>query len=120
VTNSRLVYSTEFGQVCPECQKIVSECISKKKKPKPRLETKQDGIIRIRREVKGRKGKKVTVIYGFQFGQSDLKAIAKKLKQQCGTEGPVKDDMIIMQGDQRETLMKLLKAHGKEVKLPGG
>ena len=120
MTDSRLVYSTEFGQVCPECQKPVSKCICKKKKPKPLPETKQDGVIRIRREVKGRKGKTVTAIYGFQFDQSNLKALAKQLKQQCGTGGSVKDDMIIIQGDHRETLMKLLKAQGHNVKLSGG
>ena len=120
MTNSRLVYSTEFGQICPECQKPVSECLCKKKKPKTRLETKQDGIIRIRREVKGRKGKTVSVIYGFQFDQVDLKTLAKQLKQQCGTGGSVKDDMIIIQGDHREKLMKLLKSQGHKVKLSGG
>jgi translation initiation factor 1 len=120
VTDSRLVYSTEVGQICPKCQKPVSKCTCKKKKSKASLQTKQDGIIRIRREVKGRKGKTVTVIYGFQFDQSNLKALAKQLKQQCGTGGSVKDDMIIIQGDHRETLMKLLKAQGHNVKLSGG
>ena len=120
MTDSRLVYSTESGQICPECQKPISECICKKKKPKTRLKTEQDGIIRIRREVKGRKGKTVTVIYGFQFDQVDLKSLAKQLKQQCGTGGSVKDDMIIIQGDHREKLMKLLKAQGHKVKLSGG
>ena len=120
MTDSRLVYSTEFGQVCSECQKPVSKCDCKKKKLEPRPEAKQDGVIRIRREVKGRKGKTVTAIYGFQFDQSNLKALAKQLKQQCGTGGSVKDDMIIIQGDHRETLMKLLKAQGHNVKLSGG
>ena len=120
MTNSKLVYSTEFGQVCPECQKPISECICKKKKPKSRPETKQDGVIRIRREVKGRKGKTVTVIYGFSFDQGDIKTLTKQLKQQCGTGGSVKDDMIIIQGDHREKLMKLLKAQGHNVKLSGG
>ena len=120
MTNSRLVYTTEFGQICPQCQKPVSGCLCKKKKPKHSLKIKQDGIIRIRREVKGRKGKTVTVIYGFQFDQVDLKSLAKQLKQQCGTGGSVKDDMIIIQGDHREKLMKLLKAQGHKVKLSGG
>ena len=120
MADSRLVYSTEFGQICAECQKPVSKCICKKKKPKTSLKTKQDGVIRIRQEVKGRKGKTVTVIYGFQFDQSDLKTLAKQLKQQCGTGASVKDDMIIIQGDHREKLMKLLKAQSHKVKLSGG
>ena len=68
----------------------------------------------------GRKGKTVSVIYGFQLNQVDLKTLPKQLKQQCGTGGSVKDDMIIIQGDHRETLMKLLKAQGHTVKLSGG
>ncbi len=120
MTNSRLVYTTEFGQVCPKCQKPVSKCACKKKKPKVQLENEQNGIIRIRREVKGRKGKTVTVIYGFTFDQGDLKTLAKQLKQQCGTGGSVKDDMIIIQGDHREKLMKLLNDQGHKVKLSGG
>ena len=120
MTNSRLVYSTEFGQICPECQKPVSECICKKIKPEAKLETKQDGVIRIRREVKGRKGKTVTVIYGFQFDQSNLKTLAKQLKQLCGTGGSVKDDIIIIQADHRDNLTKLLKTQGHKIKLSGG
>jgi len=120
MTNSRLVYSTESGQICAECQKPVSGCICKKKKLKIPLRTKQDRIIRIRREVKGRKGKTVSVIYGFQFDQVDLRTLAKQLKQQCGTGGSVKDNMIIIQGDHRKKLMELLKAQGHKVKLSGG
>jgi translation initiation factor 1 len=120
MTNSRLVYSTESGQICPNCPKPISECLCKKKKPKAGLKTKQDGIIQIRREVKGRKGKTVTVIYGLQFDQSNLKALAKQLKQQCGTGRSVKDDMIIIQGDHIEKLMQLLKAQGYMAKLSGG
>jgi translation initiation factor 1 len=70
--------------------------------------------------VKGRRGKTVTVIHGFQPGQTDLKALAKQLKQQCGTGGSVKDGMLIIQGDHREKLLKLLEEQGYEVKLAGG
>ncbi len=80
----------------------------------------QDGIIRIRREVKGRKGKTVTMIYNFQPNQTDLKALGKQLKQQCGTGGSVKDGVIILQGDHKEKLLKLLVAQGYEVKIAGG
>ena len=84
------------------------------------MKAKPDGIIRIRREVKGRKGKTVSVIYGFQLDQVDLKTLAKQLKQQCGTGGSVKDEMIIIHGDHREKLMELLKAQGHNAKLSGG
>ena len=120
MTDSRLVYSTESGQICPRCQKPIPQCNCKKKKPKPPPKTEQDGIIRIRREVKGRKGKTASVIYGFQCDRADLQSLASRLKQQCGTGGSVKDDMIIVQGDHREKLMTLLKALGYRVKLSGG
>ena len=62
--NSRLVYSTESGRACPECGKPVSVCGCRKKKtkagPKPPAGP-DDGIVRIRRETKGRGGKTVTV-----------------------------------------------------------
>jgi translation initiation factor 1 len=120
MTNSRLVYSTESGRICSKCQKPQSECICKKELSKAQPKDRQDGIIRIRREVKGRKGKTVTVISGFQPGQADLKALAKQLKQMCGAGGSVKDGVIIIQGDHREKLLKLLKEQGYEVKLAGG
>ena len=118
--NSRLVYSTESGRICPECQRPAPECTCQKKPSKAQPKDRQDGIIRIRREVKGRKGKTVTVIFGFQPNQTDLKALAKQLKQLCGTGGSVKDGVINIQGDHRVTALKLLKQHGYEVKLAGG
>jgi translation initiation factor 1 len=120
MNNSRLVYSTESGQICPECQKPSSECICKKGKSKTLPKVSKDGIIRIRREVKGRKGKTATVIVGLQLDQDNLKTLARQLKQRCGTGGSVKDDMIIIQGDHREKLMELLKDKGFKVKLAGG
>ena len=64
---SRLVYSTEVGRIKPPSQS------------KPTIIT--DGIIRISRETKGRKGKGVTLISGFDLEPSDIKALAKKLKK---------------------------------------
>jgi len=63
--NSKLVYSTETGRVCPACQKPVLNCSCKKKKSKTPESVKHDGVIRVQREVKGRKGKTVTTVSGF-------------------------------------------------------
>ena len=118
MSSSRLVYSTETGRVCPTCGKPAAKCICKKKKspqPKP-----GDGIIRIRREVKGRKGKTATLIYGFEADAGDVKQIAKRLKQLCGTGGSVKNGEIIIQGDHRETIKSELMQQGFQVKLSGG
>ena len=68
--NVRLVYSTESGQICPPCGKPISDCICKKKKIKSEVGNKDDWVIRIQREVKGRKGKTVTTISGFRFNEN--------------------------------------------------
>ena len=118
--NSRLVYSTESGKICPTCQQPVSKCICKKKKSKSKANIKLDGIIRVQREVKGRKGKRVTTISGFQLDDDELKDLATQLKRRCATGGSVKDGVIIIQGDHRETLIAELKNRGFKAKIAGG
>jgi len=118
--NSRLVYSTETGQICTACQKPVLKCSCKKKKSKPPANVKTDGIIRVQREVKGRKGKTVTTVSGFQIAADELKNLAAQLKRRCGTGGSVKDGIIIIQGDHREALLSELKKQGYTAKLSGG
>lgn len=124
MNDSRLVYSTDTGRICPKCGKPSAKCTCKKKKPaktiKPQSGYPDDGIIRIRREVKGRKGKTATVISGISLNDSDLKLFAKKLKMQCGSGGSVKDGVIIIQGDHRETLLIEIKKQGYNAKLAGG
>jgi translation initiation factor 1 len=118
--NSRLVYSTESGKICPSCQKPVSECTCKKKKSRSQTNIKIDGIIRIQREVKGRKGKTVTTVSGFQINADELKNLATQLKRRCGAGGSVKDGVIIIQGDHRDTLITELKKRGFKAKIAGG
>lgn len=79
-----------------------------------------DGIIRIQRETKGRKGKTVTVIYGFRLDDAGVKKIASELKNRCGIGGSVSDSMIVIQGDQRNTVKDGLVKQGYQVKLAGG
>ena len=118
--NSRLVYSTEKGRVCPECGKANVKCACKKKSAASRLLDPGDGVIRIRRETKGRKGKGVTTLSGFQLDDGELKELAAKLKRICGTGGSVKDGIILIQGDQRKTIQGHLQKMGFRVKLAGG
>jgi translation initiation factor 1 len=79
-----------------------------------------DGIIRISREKKGRKGKGVTLLTGFLLPEPELKNLATKLKQICGTGGTVKSGVIEIQGDQREKLQSYLQQQGYKIKLAGG
>jgi translation initiation factor 1 len=120
MNNTRLVYSTETGSICPKCQKPISGCVCKKKRPEPQSQFKPDGIIRIRRETKGRKGKTVTTVFGFDLDDQALKAIAKDLKQHCGTGGSVKNGVIVIQGDHRATVKRFLEGGGYGVKIAGG
>ena len=117
---SKLVYSTETGRVCPVCQKPVLNCSCQKKKSKTPDNVKYDGIIRVQREVKGRKGKTVTTVSGFQITADELKLLAAQLKRRCGTGGSVKDGVIVIQGDHRSTLITELKNRGFKAKAAGG
>ena len=69
---------------------------------------------------KGRGGKTVTLIKGFEGSPDALKSLAKTLKQHCGVGGSVKDYDIIIQGSMRDKIMALLKKEGHQVKRVGG
>lgn len=114
---SRTVYSTDKGRLCPDCGAVRADCRCKLLKSNS---GDADGIVRIRRESKGRGGKAVTVIAGIPGTDKELKDHAKKLKQRCGVGGAVKGGEIEIQGDQRELLKSLLEEQGFTVKLAGG
>ena len=119
--NTSLVYSTESGRICHSCGRPTTKCTCKKKKTAKKQSIYPiDGIVRIRREVKGRKGKTVPAVFGVPLSDRKLKQFAKILKRKCGTGGTVKDGIIIIQGDHRETLLKEIKQQGYTVKLAGG
>ena len=103
--DSRLVYSTDAGRISQSDAPLI-------------LET--DGIVRIRRETKGRKGKGVTTVSGLDLPEAQIKSLAKQLKQKCSTGGTVKEGVTEIQGDQREKLKTELEKLGHNVKLAGG
>lgn len=124
MSENRLVYSTEKGRICPQCARSASACTCKKKKTgkggKPQSVYPRDGTVRIQREVKGRKGKTVTAIYGVPLENEKMQKFAKTLKRRCGAGGSVKDGVIVVQGDHRQTLLDEIKKHGYSAKLAGG
>lgn len=110
-----LVFSTDQGRMCPDCRQPASEC----RCGEPQAPS-GDGIVRVSRETKGRKGKGVTLVTGIPLAGKDLKDYAKILKAKCGTGGTVKDGVVEIQGDHRDLLVPLLQEKGWTVKKAGG
>lgn len=86
--------------------------------PKEKFEQKEPLVCKF--EKKGRNGKPVTLIEGFEGGDEDLKEISKKIKTTLGIGGSEKDGTIIIQGDNRDKIMKILQEMGYKTKRVGG
>ena len=69
---------------------------------------------------KGRAGKTVTIIKGFEGEKTELKTLAKHLKNAVGVGGTIKNGEIIIQGNYRDKLMTILQEMGHKVKRVGG
>lgn len=104
--DNSLVYSTDRGRI-------------QQGKTEPKI-TPSDGFAKIRRETKGRKGKGVVTITGLGLDNKELKKLAKKLKQICGTGGTVTGEVIEIQGDKRDVIKVTLEESGFKVKMVGG
>ncbi|CAG0932199.1 translation initiation factor Sui1 [Geobacter sp.] len=115
-SDAPLVWSSEHGRVCPGCGKPMSGCVCKKKQ----TPSAGDGIVRVRRESKGRGGKTVTVVTGVPLGSDGITALAGDLKRRCGTGGTVKEGNIEIQGDHADLLVAELAKRGYTVKRAGG
>jgi translation initiation factor 1 len=115
-----LVYSTEAGRICPSCGTPSAACCCRQKKAAGKGPAQTDGIVQIRREVKGRKGKTVTVISGLPLGEKELGQLANTLKRRCGSGGTVRDGLIMIQGDHRETLLRELQREKYRARIAGG
>ena len=106
MSENRLVYSTKIGRI-QNADPI-----------KPSIKT--DGIVRIRLETKGRKGKGMTTITGVNLPEKELKDLCSQLKKMCGTGGALKNSIIEIQGDNRDKIKATLEQLGHNVKLAGG
>ena len=107
-SNQKKVVYREFGNDNPAVARGIEE-----------LPPNQQNL-RVQASRKGRKGKTVTVISGFQVKPETLTALVKQLKAQCGTGGTVKDNEIEIQGDHKQKLVEILTKLGYKAKISGG
>jgi len=114
-----LVYSSDGGRACPDCGAPVAACRCGAGSGDG-LPDRGDGIVRVGRETKGRKGAGVTVITGLPLDADGLRKLAGDLKRACGSGGTLKDGVIEIQGEHRDRVVALLQARGWTVRRSGG
>lgn len=86
----------------------------------PEEEFEQKSPLICKYEKKGRNGKPVTLVEGFEGSGEELKKISKKIKTTLGIGGSEKDGVIIIQGDNRDKIMNILQEMGYKTKRVGG
>jgi translation initiation factor 1 len=95
--------------------------LSGEEKRQATASTGKRGRVDIIRETGNRAGKTVTVVTNFiGIGLPEKEQLAKKMRAACGCGGTVKDGRIEIQGDQRETVAKILSEAGFRPVFAGG
>ena len=118
MAESRIVYSTGVGTVCPGCGWPIKDCkcSGKRKTGEPAPDPAARIVAKLRMEKKGRGGKTVTVVYDLPGNAAFLKELSQELKRACGTGGAVADNTIELQGDLRDRVRDHLSRKGWQVK----
>ena len=111
----RVVYS-EFGSAASNSAASNADALERATQELPPNQQN----LRVQASRKGRKGKTVTVITGFQAKPETLADLLKQLKAQCGAGGTLKDNEIEIQGDHGQKLVQLLVQMGYKAKVSGG
>lgn len=109
------VYSTEHGKMCPTCGQPVAGCTCSRGSAAA-----GDGVVRVRRETKGRRGKTTTVVMGLPGDAAAIARMAKELKRRCGSGGTTKAGVVEIQGDHVDVVLAELRKLGLTVKRAGG
>lgn len=113
-----LVYSSQHGKLCPRCGRASARCSCET--PHAAATPGRDPVVRVGRSSKGRKGKPVTTITGLPLAREEMRALAAQLKRRCGSGGTLKDGVIEIQGEHRDTLVAELETRGYRVMRSGG
>ena len=103
-----IVYSTDVGRLCPECEEKINNCICSH----VRENDSELGPIFIEKQTAGRRGKPVNVIKNIPLRKVELKKLAKELKKHLGVGGSCSDGEIIIQGVNKERLIEVLEKKG--------
>ena len=110
-----------FGALSGAGLPVASPAVLAKVAAKTPAPEKNRGRVDVRRETGGRGGKTVTVVDGFVgIGLPEKEQLAKKMRAACGCGGTVKDGQIEIQGDQRETVARILSEAGFRPVFAGG
>jgi len=109
--NNRTVWSSDGGD---QRKKEQERPVNTKSLP-PQQQT-----AYLHRDSKGRGGKSVTLIKKLVLSEDDMKSLAKRIKQDCGVGGTVKDGVIEIQSEQREKIADILEKLGYKIKIAGG
>ena len=113
-----IVYSSDVGRICPGCRRPMAQCACKDTRGKPARPG--SGVVRVSRVTQGRGGKAVSVITGLPLAEAALAALARELKQRCGSGGTVREGTIEIQGEHRDTLVAELLQRGYAARRAGG
>jgi translation initiation factor 1 len=110
MSNNRTVWSSDHGDL-------------RKKEAKPagvQSLPPQQQTAYLHRNSKGRGGKSVTLIKNLILSEEDMKSLAKRIKQDCGVGGTVKEGVVEIQSEQREKIAGILQTLGYKAKIAGG
>ena len=77
---------------------------------------KQKTPLHVLIEKKGRGGKTATIVEGFEIPDEDIDDIARTLRKKLGTGGSARGGEILIQGDRKADVTRLLKEMGFKVK----